>query len=689
MIGVFEATRMRRPPDRDDERKDLENPRVSSAPPLSPGIVEVALFMIPGAEERGSNVIDIRQARPLGPRAPASRVPGVAPSGLAAQVEPPVPAGDLPNAPDASLSQNVLFDLPLRADVAEMASGMMPGTSQVSATASEDEGASESEDSFQPEWPADGSALEEFPVLADVATSATPFPVATEARPPLTDEQASPPRRGAAAIWRAAMPHLTETVARFLRTVALLANPAARVRTGGRRWVLVAVNGLHGGQARLRAHLARLPETVAPLREAARRRVSDDATALRKSVAHLVEAVGRVRKHARLRTSDGVTYLRANRARLRAALVPLREEAHRQVPEAVARLRQSLARMPALLTPLLENASRRTSDFAAAAAPLATNVARLSKRPQNRAAFLTASLVLLAIVVAPPVRAPLIDAPGPSAGETADSVAGQVPARGGTAPVARLAPGKDGGPSSDVIARSGEVAARGGQARRPATARAIPTRTVARPVSPARWTVSNEQLASASARSNAGSGRSRGAPAAPGAIDGRPPSPSPGVAADPPPALAGAPDVALARDTSPGTPATGAPVLPTSGTAPESVTKGRSPTNQGADADAIAEVLRRLQLAYARLDPNLARTVWPTVNVRALGRAFDGLRIQHVSFDRCRVNLQGGMGEAECRRLNTYVPRAGRRYSRTESRQWVFRFKKVDDRWVIASAAAR
>jgi hypothetical protein len=47
------------------------------------------------------------------------------------------------------------------------------------------------------------------------------------------------------------------------------------------------------------------------------------------------------------------------------------------------------------------------------------------------------------------------------------------------------------------------------------------------------------------------------------------------------------------------------------------------------------------------------------------------------------------MGEAECRRLNTYVPRAGRRYSRTESRQWVFRFKKVDDRWVIASADAR
>jgi hypothetical protein len=101
------------------------------------------------------------------------------------------------------------------------------------------------------------------------------------------------------------------------------------------------------------------------------------------------------------------------------------------------------------------------------------------------------------------------------------------------------------------------------------------------------------------------------------------------------------------------------------------------------------EVLKRLQLAYARLDPNLAKAVWPTVNARAMGRAFDRLQSQHVSFDRCRVKVQGGTGEAECRRMTTYVPRAGSQYARTESRQWVFRFKKSSERWVITSAAER
>lgn len=107
------------------------------------------------------------------------------------------------------------------------------------------------------------------------------------------------------------------------------------------------------------------------------------------------------------------------------------------------------------------------------------------------------------------------------------------------------------------------------------------------------------------------------------------------------------------------------------------------------DRDAIVDALRHLEVAYERRDADLAKAIWPTVNERALARAFDGLRSQSVAFDLCRVSVSGAAGEAECRGTTTYVPRVGSRYERTESRQWMFRLKKGDDSWLITSAAAR
>ena len=103
----------------------------------------------------------------------------------------------------------------------------------------------------------------------------------------------------------------------------------------------------------------------------------------------------------------------------------------------------------------------------------------------------------------------------------------------------------------------------------------------------------------------------------------------------------------------------------------------------------IGEVLKHLQTAYERRDATLAKAVWPTVNERALARAFDGLRSQSVTFDRCRLNVSGVAGEVACRGVTTYVPRVGSQYQRTESRQWTFRVRKDTDNWVITSAAAR
>ena len=103
----------------------------------------------------------------------------------------------------------------------------------------------------------------------------------------------------------------------------------------------------------------------------------------------------------------------------------------------------------------------------------------------------------------------------------------------------------------------------------------------------------------------------------------------------------------------------------------------------------IGEALKHLQTAYERRDATLAKAVWPTVNERALARAFDGLRSQSVTFDRCQLNVSGVAGEVACRGVTTYVPRVGSQYQRTESRQWTFRVRKDTDNWVITSAAAR
>ncbi|MEZ5287256.1 MAG: hypothetical protein R2712_21130 [Vicinamibacterales bacterium] len=164
---------------------------------------------------------------------------------------------------------------------------------------------------------------------------------------------------------------------------------------------------------------------------------------------------------------------------------------------------------------------------------------------------------------------------------------------------------------------------------------------------------------------------------APAAIDRSPATLLPDAVPDAPPTVAAAvaePDIAtperIDRDV------------------PRGETASAIPVAVSAD-DGIAMALQHLQRAYARRDAGQVKAVWPTVNERALARAFGGLRSQSVTFDRCRLNISGEAGEVECRGVTTYVPRIGEQYSRTEARQWRFRVRKADDNWLITSAAAR
>jgi CheY-like chemotaxis protein len=112
-------------------------------------------------------------------------------------------------------------------------------------------------------------------------------------------------------------------------------------------------------------------------------------------------------------------------------------------------------------------------------------------------------------------------------------------------------------------------------------------------------------------------------------------------------------------------------------------------TRSGEDERGIYQVLQRYERAYERLDVNAARAVWPSIDARALARAFDGLKAQALEFSHCRVALELSEAIAICGGSASYVPRVGRQAARTEPRQWTFRLRKVDQDWLIAKAEVR
>jgi CheY-like chemotaxis protein len=110
-------------------------------------------------------------------------------------------------------------------------------------------------------------------------------------------------------------------------------------------------------------------------------------------------------------------------------------------------------------------------------------------------------------------------------------------------------------------------------------------------------------------------------------------------------------------------------------------------TRNAAERD-IHAALKRYARAYERLDPKAARAVWPSADTRALERSFKGLRSQQLEFARCEVAIVRAVeATAICDGRATYVPLAGRQ--RQEAREWTFRFRKIDEDWMIVKADAR
>lgn len=110
------------------------------------------------------------------------------------------------------------------------------------------------------------------------------------------------------------------------------------------------------------------------------------------------------------------------------------------------------------------------------------------------------------------------------------------------------------------------------------------------------------------------------------------------------------------------------------------------PTALVADDAGVRRALRTYQAAYERLDAGAAAAIYPTLDARALARAFDGLRSQKLEFERCDVTAAATSARATCTGRTAFVPKVGSQTPRVEARRWVFTLERRDVEWRITRA---
>jgi hypothetical protein len=113
------------------------------------------------------------------------------------------------------------------------------------------------------------------------------------------------------------------------------------------------------------------------------------------------------------------------------------------------------------------------------------------------------------------------------------------------------------------------------------------------------------------------------------------------------------------------------------------------PVARPSDNDAIQATLGRYRTAFSGLDAHAAGAVWPSVDQKALERAFARLEHQKLTFTTCNIDVRGVRALATCRGTADYVPKVGSKSSRSDPRQWVFNLQKVDEQWLIETVNSR
>jgi hypothetical protein len=104
------------------------------------------------------------------------------------------------------------------------------------------------------------------------------------------------------------------------------------------------------------------------------------------------------------------------------------------------------------------------------------------------------------------------------------------------------------------------------------------------------------------------------------------------------------------------------------------------------DEEGVLRVLHDYTRAYERLDVQATKAIYPSVNDRALQRAFEQLDGQQLRFASCDLSFTGHDANARCRGEATYRPKVGSRVLRITEGEWTFNLSRANDTWQIVKA---
>jgi hypothetical protein len=123
---------------------------------------------------------------------------------------------------------------------------------------------------------------------------------------------------------------------------------------------------------------------------------------------------------------------------------------------------------------------------------------------------------------------------------------------------------------------------------------------------------------------------------------------------------------------------------------PRGETNGTAlPRMPASETGAIQTVLGQYRTAFRDLDAGAARAIWPSVDAKALGKAFESLERQDLIFNSCQIAVRDVRAVASCDGTARYVPRIGNRDLHDDRRSWEFKLRKIDDVWLIEKVSAR
>ena len=100
------------------------------------------------------------------------------------------------------------------------------------------------------------------------------------------------------------------------------------------------------------------------------------------------------------------------------------------------------------------------------------------------------------------------------------------------------------------------------------------------------------------------------------------------------------------------------------------------------------QTLNDYAMAYEAMNVLATARVWPSVDRRALARAFTTLKSQELTFESCSVSVAESSATAHCRGTVQFVRKVGNPVPLTAPQEWLFRMRKFGDDWMIEDVAA-